>query len=362
MKKENTESEQKPEPAKSHSSEDPGIRSIYEYLTYGISLPERALRTTSAMVGGALRESASLLVPQAFRDSKSYTMFVGQMLDFVANDIGGVKAETDSQEGGDDSEAEDGVDSYVAKKTVSSFVELAGMAMLHVSPLTVLAITSDIAYGSNALLKELSVELKKQGVIPEESTIDSTADLLAVVGETSGDAANVFDLPPLSVEGLTDTVSKTTAQVAKMDPTKLLPQKEIQRLWNDMYSMAAEQDVDVFDVSSAMTMYTLNQVGNVAKGALTTVRVTGDLLDRHVFDHYWQALSDIGHEGIYSFVGNVGRPYIEAVWHNFSMERETVTEDLLSGKLIGRVWKGFSDWYSGSDSTSEPNEDSEADV
>ena len=308
------------------------------------------------MVGGVLRESASLLVPQAFRDSKSYTLFVDQMLNFVANDIGGVK--TEPKEGAVDSS----VDDYVAKKTVSNFVELAGMAMLHVSPMTILAITSDIAYGSNTLLKELSVELKKQGVIPEESTIDSTADLLAVVGETSGEAASVFDMPPLSIEGLTDTVNKTTAQVAKLDPTKLLPQKEIQRLWDDMYTMAAKQDVDVFDVSSAMTMYTLNQVGNVAQGALTTVRVTGEMLDRHIFDHYWQALSDIGHQGIYSFVGTVGKPYVEAVWHNFSMERETLTEDLVSGKLVGRVWKGFTDWYSGGNSQAQEDDtDSETD-
>ena len=359
MTEEKTDSDQENETTRAQPA-DPGVRSTFEYLTYGLSLPERALRTTSAMVGGVLRESASLLVPQAFRDSKSYNMFVGQMLDFVANDIGGVKTDAESKAGEGESETEEGVDSYVAKKTVSSFVELAGMAMLHVSPMTVLAITSDIAYGSNALLKELSVELKKQGVIPEESTIDSTADLLAVVGETSGDAANVFDLPPLSVEGLTDTVNKTKDQVAKLDPKNLLPQKEIQRLWDDMYSMAAKQDVSVFDVSSAMTMYTFNQVGNVAKGALTTVRVTGDLLDRHVVDHYWQALSDIGQQGLYSFVGNVGRPYVEAVWHNFSMERETVTEDLLSGKLIGRAWKGFTDWCSSGDSVDEADGDEDS--
>ena len=353
--KENTPEKDATTDQPSPSAADPGIRSIYEYLTYGLSLPERALRSTSAMVGGALRESASLLVPQAFRDSKSYTMFVDQMLDFVANDIGGVKAEP--KEGQVDSS----VDGYVAKKTVSNFVELAGMAMLHVSPMTILAITSDIAYGSNAMLKELSVVLKKQGVIPEESTIDSTADLLAVVGETSGDAASVFDMPPLTVEGLTDTVNKTTAQVAKLDPTQLLPQKEMQRLWDDMYSMAAEQDVDVFDVSSAMTMYTLNQVGNVAKGALTTVRVTGEMLERHVFNHYWEALGDINNQGIYSFVGTVGHPYVSAVWHNFSMERETMTEDVLSGKLAGRIWKGFTDWYSGgAKDSSEASADSKA--
>ena len=71
--KENTPEKDATTDQPSPSAADPGIRSIYEYLTYGLSLPERALRSTSAMVGGALRESASLLVPQAFRDSKSYT-------------------------------------------------------------------------------------------------------------------------------------------------------------------------------------------------------------------------------------------------------------------------------------------------
>ena len=79
----------------------------------------------------------------------------------------------------------DEVENYVAKKTVSNFVELAGLATLHVSPLTVLAIMSDVAYGSNTFLKELSTELKKQGVIDGDSTIDNTADLLSALSEAS---------------------------------------------------------------------------------------------------------------------------------------------------------------------------------
>lgn len=42
---------------------DPGIRSVYEYLTFGLSVPERTRRSTSAMIGGVLRESKELLVP-----------------------------------------------------------------------------------------------------------------------------------------------------------------------------------------------------------------------------------------------------------------------------------------------------------
>ena len=81
-------------------------------------------------------------------------------------------------------------------------------------------------------------------MIPQESTIDSTADLLEAVGKTSGDAASAFDLPPLSVEGLRDTIAKTTEQVASLDPTQLFPQAEIERLWTDMHEMATKQNVD----------------------------------------------------------------------------------------------------------------------
>jgi hypothetical protein len=317
---------------------DPGIKSVYEYLTYGLSLPERALRSTSAMVGGVLRESASLLIPQAFQDSKSYQMFVSQMLDFVANDVGGVKSDKPNATE---------VDGYVAKKAVSNFVELAGMATLHVSPMTILAITSDLAFGSTHMLKELSAELKKQGVIAEQSTIDSTADFLEAISETSGDAANAFDLPPLSVEGLQDTIAKTQEKLNRLGPTQMLPQAEMQRMWNDIYDMAAKENVDVFEVSSAMTMYSMNQLGAVAQGALTTIRVTGNMIDKHIFEHYWTALEDISDQGLYTFVGKVSGPYIEAVWDNFSIEKATLTQDLLNGKLAGKAWDGIHGWFQG---------------
>lgn len=321
-----------------NEQKDPGIKSVYGYLTYGISLPERALRSTSAMIGGVLRESASLLIPQAFQDSRSYQMFVTQMLDFLANDVGGVESNDPSSTD---------VEGYVAKKAVSNFVELVGIATLHMSPMTILAITSDLAYGSTHMLKELSQELKKQGVISEDSTIDSTADFLDAVSQTSGDAAEAFDLPPLSVQGLQDTIAKTQEQLARIEPSKVMPQAELDRMWHDMHEIANRENVDVFEVSSAMTMYSMNQVGAVAKGALTTIRVTANVIDKHIFEHYWTALEDISDRGIYTFVGEVSQPYFNAVWNNFSMEQATITQDLLNGKLIGKAWDGIHGWFQG---------------
>ena len=325
------------------SEPDPGIESVTKYLQYTLSLPERAIRSTAAIVGGIAQQSATMLVPSAFQDSKTYQTFVKQMLDMVAHDIDGTEREAGEEAPDKDAQ----IEGYVAKKTVSTFVDLAGMATLHVSPMTILAVMSDVAYGSNVYLKQLGEELKREGVIDPESTIDQAADLLEAIGSASGKAADRFDRPPLSLEGLQETIEEAQESVSTLDPTKIIPQAEISRMWNEMQQMADAQDVDILDVSSAMTMYTLNQVATVSKGALTTIRVTGKLLDEHLFDHYWQGLQRINDEGIWQIFATSSQPYIEAVWMNFSADKETITEDVVSGRFLSRTWIGFVDWLGG---------------
>lgn len=325
---------------------DPGIESVSQYLQYTLSLPERAIRSTAAIVGGIAQQSASMLVPSAFQDSKTYRTFVKQMLDMVVHDIGGAEREKGNPAPGKDAKDAQ-VEGYVAKKTVSTFMDLAGMATLHVSPMTILAVVSDVAYGSNVYLKQLGDELKREGVIDPESTIDHAADLLEAISSASGKAVDRFDKPPLSLEGLQETIEEAQESVGSIDPTKIIPQAEINRLWTEMQSMADAQDVDILDVSSAMTMYTLNQVATVSKGALTTIRVTGELLDEHLFDHYWQGLQRINDEGIWQIFATSSQPYIEAVWMNFSVNKETITEDVVSGRFLSRTWTGFCNWLGG---------------
>ncbi|HRX79036.1 MAG TPA: hypothetical protein P5307_08230 [Pirellulaceae bacterium] len=325
-------------PAESDAS-TPGSAQVFQYLLYGLSLPERALRATSAIVGGTLTESAALLVPQAFRSSKSYEVFVQQMLNLMVQDVGGIEV-PDAEKS-----ASDKVESFVARKAVGSFLDLAGMATLHLSPLTVLAIVSDVAYGSQSYLKELSAELKKAGIIDEETTIDHAADLLDAIRNTSTSTANAFDLPPLSVEGLRETIEQTRRAVQGIDPTKVIPEAEMRQIWTQMHEVASRQDVGLLDVSSTMTLFAIDKVGRVGQGALSSVTVAGNMFDRHIFDHYRQGLTEIQKKGLYATLATASQPYIRAVWTNFSSERETITEDLFSGKLIGRVWTGVRSWF-----------------
>ena len=330
----------------------PNVDQVFNYLMYGLSLPERTVRSTAAMIGGAIHESASLLVPQAFQDSTTYSTFVQQMIDLMAQDVGGVAKKTDADTGQDPE-----VEHYVAKKAVSTFVDIAGIATLHVSPLTVLAIVSDIAYGSKTYLNELAEELKREGVIDESSVINNAAELLDAVGAASAESVDVLDTPPLSVDGLQETIEKTKASVANIDPTLLIPESEIARLWTDMEAMAAKEEVGVFEISSAMTLYTLDHVNTASKGALTTIRVTGDLIDRHLFDHYREGLNEIKERGIYLMLAESSRPYVDAVWYNFATDRPTVTEDVVSGKIVGKVWEGVKGWLGGSGECGDEKDD-----
>lgn len=327
-----------PAPDAAETTDEPGFSQVYQHLMFGLSLPERALRSTSALVGGALTESASLLVPQAFRDSKSYEVFVSQMLDFMVHDVGRVQAGQD---------ASPQVEGFVARKAVGSFIDLAGMATLHLSPLAVLAIVSDVAYGSQAYLHELSAELKEAGVIDQDTTIDHAADLLAALGDTSRTTANVFDMPPISVEGLRETIEQTRAAASELNATRLIPKAEVTQLWNEMHELATRQHVSLLDVSSTMSLYTIGKVGQVGKGTLSTVKVAGNMFDRHIFYHYRSGLNDIQEKGLYVILAECSGPYISAVWENFSTDKTTVTEDLLSGKLLGRAWSGVRGWLAG---------------
>lgn len=319
---------------------EPDVASVFDYLLYGCSLPERALRVSSAMVGGVLRESTELLVPQAFRSSRSYGIFVQQGLDFLSENIGGVRPDEAQSEAA----SATNVEGFVARKAVGNFVELAGLATLHISPITVLAVLSDVAYGSNFYLKELSRELKKEGIIAQQSTIDSTSDLLEAISNASGVTAQAFDLPPLSAEGLKETIAQTRQAIQGIDPSSVLPKHEISRIWSEMQSTANREGLGLFEVSSAISLYSLNRVTTVGRGALSTVRVAGSLFDQHIIDFYIDGLSDIQRNGIYASLAESSRPYFEAVWENFRSDRTTVTEDLLSGRTLGRVWRGMVGW------------------
>jgi hypothetical protein len=94
-----------------------------------------------------------------------------------------------------------------------------------------------------------------------------------------------------------------------------------------------------------MTLYALNKVATVGRGALSTIRVAGNLFDEHIIDYYGDAIRDIRQKGIYASLRETSGPYIEAVWSNFSTERTTITQEILSGRVFGKAWRAIARWF-----------------
>ncbi len=327
------------QPAAAGPSQEPGYAQVRDFLIYSLSLPERALRGAAGVVGGALREGTALLVPQAFQDSKVYSSMVRQTLDFLAEDVGGVERKQDPA-------APPKIEDFVVRKAVGNFIEMSSLATLHLSPMLLLAVVSDVAYGSRAFLREVAGDLKARGVIAEDSTVDHVDDLLEAVARASQTSATAFDTPPLSLDGLKDTVAQTRQAVASIDPVKVLPQAEVKRMWDEIHQIAASQGVDPLAVSGAMTMYSLGKVAAVGHGAISTFRAAGTLFDRHVIDHYRQGLGHVRTKGIYASLAETSQPYLDAVWKNFARTTPTTTEDVLTGRLIARAVRTVRGWFS----------------
>ena len=319
------------------SAPAPRVERVVEHLSYGLSLPERTVRGLAGVLGGTLRESAALLLPQAFRNAKTYRIFVGQMLDFMAEDMGGAPSSQAS--------ADDRVENYIARKTVGNFVELASLATFHLSPMLLLAVVSDVAYGSRTYLKELAEELERQGVVEDAASIEHVDDLLDSVAQFSERTATAFDTPPVSVEGVRETVEQTRRRLAEAPETlKSLPPVELDRLWQGIQSAARREGVQPFELSGAVTLGSLERIGKVGSGALSGVRAAGVLLDRHVLDHYREVLGEIEQEGLYRRLAATGSPYVDALWRNFDGDRQTLTERFVTGGGAGRAWAKGRAW------------------
>lgn len=301
--------------------------SFTKNLLYGLSLPERFLRSGIGLTAGTVKEMAGVLIPQAFHSAKSYEIAIDKSLTFLTETIGGVASSGPTA-------PVDEAGAHIARKAVGNFVDLAGLATLHVSPMWVLAAVSDIAYGSKTYVYEVAKELKSQGVIDDTSTIHHMDDILEAIQRSSGTVASTFDTPPLSVEELRQTLQQTREQLRGADLAQLLPEAEVRRMWIEMQTVANQEGVGLLEISSAMTMQLLEEVKTVSSGALTSVRVAGGLLNRTVLDHYRNSLADIRERGFYEVLSETYRPYVEAVWHNFTRERETWTEQLLDPETI----------------------------
>ncbi|MCX7389344.1 MAG: hypothetical protein NTX48_21995 [Planctomycetales bacterium] len=326
------------------------VESLLNGLLYGISLPERLVRSAVGVTAGTAKELAEFVIPQAFHDSKSYEVMVRNSLGFLLTNVATVSESSSAMIAQSDAlltPAQNNGDiatdpaRYIARKAAGNFIDIAGLATLHVSPLWVLAIVSDAAYGTKTYLNELAQELQAQGLIDHSSSIHKVEDLFHAVKQASGSAASAFDQPPLSLEELRTSIEQTRKAINEIDPRSLIPESEISRYWLEMRAIANREQVSLLGVSAAIAMETVEGVKNVSQGTLTGLFVAGKIINRNIFDHYWDSLASINEQGIWNSVRQTYTPYVDLAWGNFTSSRKTWTETVLDPGHFARLWDKF---------------------
>ena len=269
---------------------------------YVVSLPERAVRAAAAGVGGLVYETSELAVPSFVRESKLYQATVARLLRIVVELLGGVLGVF----------AKDAmpVKELAVRKLAGNAVELAGFLALGWSPVWLLAAAADVTNGTRVYLRTLVEELERSGALPEGTDVGSVEQLLGVLEQTSGRAADTIDVPPLNVPELRQSLAALRAHADEL-PTA----ESLGALFTDLRAVAQRERRSVLAVSSA-----------VAAGAVQAGAQLGTV---HVFEYYRSALAAIRTEGFPTFWRRVSSPYLEAAARHLDPRRRTRTERLL---------------------------------
>src|SRR5258706_12365134 len=103
---------------------------------YLVSLPERVLRSASALAGGLVRELGDITLPAAVRRTKTYQMMVGIALRFMIEQVGEV-------EGVYPVEGEL-ASNFLMRRTAGHGIELVGILAFRASPVGIMPALADV--------------------------------------------------------------------------------------------------------------------------------------------------------------------------------------------------------------------------
>ena len=274
---------------------------------FAASLPERLVRSTAAILGGTVHETAQLLLPRLARRSRLYEASAKNLLRILIEGVGDVEPLTPTTP---DPNAP-APKQLAIRKGAGNIVELGSIAAFGFSPLWLLAAAADLTHGSRVYLHALTDDLKASGVIRDDVDVSSVDDLLGILEGTSGRTARLIDIPPVELAEL-----RLSLRELADGATDLPSQEQLARLYDGLRRTAAAEDRSLLEISQGVGM-----------AFVTSART---ISNRHVKVPYredWEPLHD---EGFAAYARRVSRPYGEAAASHFDPERRSYTERVLN--------------------------------
>ena len=293
---------------------------------YVLSLPERVLRSLSALSGGFLREIGEVALPAAVRRTTLYRAMVEVTLRFLIEDVGQVEGVYPLPVAGS-------AESFVLQRTASHGIDLLGILAFHASPVWVLAALADVAGGGHTLMRGIAEALEEEGLLEPGERFETMEQVLGGLEKTGSHLALTLNMPPIDVPGLRREWEKLKTEVKEIPPSRIPGVDLLQRTWDEMRTAARVQNRTVFTISSLMAISTLAHVPAnllwLSKAAHSAARRTTGMVGGAILDHYSSALAEIEEAGLMGYWKREFRPWLRAAAEQFAPGHETSTERIL---------------------------------
>jgi hypothetical protein len=292
---------------------------------YILSLPERVVRSLSALSGGLLREIGNVALPASIRRTTLYRTMVEVTLRFLIEEVGQVEGvyPTEQQLAGN----------FLLKRTASHGIELLGIFAFHASPVWVLAALADATGGGRKLISEIAQALKDEGLLEGDGRFETMDQMLDGLETTSQHLAVTLNLPPVDTASLRREWQRLKEELRAIPPRNIPAIERVQAVWDGIRAEAAEQRRSVFTVSSLLALSTMRRVpANVlwlSRAARSAAMRTGKVLGDAVLDHYVETLADMRREGFGAWWRREFQPYLRSAAEQFAPGQVTLTERFL---------------------------------
>lgn len=265
-------------------------------------MPERILRFTAAGLGGFIYEATQLMLPGWLRRTRLYTAIVAGLLRIAIEFVGDARGILPPDD--------IGAQELLARKAAGTGIELAGFLTIGWSPLWLFAATADVTGGTRTYLRALVSELRQDGLLVEDTGVDSVEKLLDTLENTSGLAAETVDVPPLNVGDM-----RQTWQDLRLNASSLPDADGLAKIYSGMQQVAKQEGCSLPSMSRS--------IGSAAARAGVQTGQT------HIFDFYVDSLRIIGEEGLVNYMRRETLPYRVVAASHFNPNRITHTERLL---------------------------------
>jgi hypothetical protein len=292
---------------------------------YCLSLPERIVRSISALAGGLMRELGEVTLPARVRRTRLYYNLVYTTTRFLIEQVGQVEGvyPADSEMGKD----------FLVRRTAGNVIETAGILAFYASPVWVFAALADVSGAGRDLVGEIAQSLEKDGLLEPGRRFDSMDQLLDGLERTSGRMAENINMPPLDAAGLAREWARIREEARRMPAAKLPTPAMVREEWQALQREAEAQGRSVFELSSVMAISAIRKLPDnalwLSRAAEVSVLRTGEVVAQALLEHYRATLREIRETGYLHYWIREFRPYLAGALRQFSPRRTSTTAKLL---------------------------------